>query len=98
MATDLAEFLGAAFGFNLLFHIPLLLAGILTGMTTFAILALQRYGFRPLEAVIAALVGVIVLCYVIETILDRLDWGQIGLYAVTPLFPRIAQRDLASSK
>src|SRR6266571_1672465 len=86
MATDLAEFLGAALGFNLLFHLPLLLAGILTGVTTFVILALQRYGFRPLEAVIAALVGVIALCYLIETILDRPDWGQIGLHAVTPQF------------
>src|SRR3989441_9037353 len=47
MATDLAEFLGAALGFNLLFHVPLLIAGILTGITTFVILALQRYGFRP---------------------------------------------------
>lgn len=86
MATDLAEFLGAALGFYLLFHIPLLLAGVLTGITTFVILALQRYGFRPLEAVIAALVGVIALCYLIETILDRPDWGQIGLHAITPQF------------
>jgi manganese transport protein len=86
MATDLAEFLGAALGFNLLFHLPLLLAGILTGITTFVILALQRYGFRPLEAVIASLVGVIALCYLIVTILDRPDWGQIGLHALTPQF------------
>lgn len=86
MATDLAEFLGAALGFNLLFHLPLLLAGILTGITTFLILALQRYGFRPLEALIAALVGVIAGCYLIETILDRPDWGQIGLHAITPQF------------
>ena len=86
MATDLAEFLGAALGFNLLFHLPLLIAGILTGVITLVILALQRYGFRPLEAVIAALVGVIALCYLIETILDRPDWGQIGLHAVTPQF------------
>src|SRR5438874_4895606 len=55
MATDLAEFLGAALGFNLLFGIPLLAAGILTGITTFIILALERRGFRPLEAVITAL-------------------------------------------
>src|SRR5690606_424601 len=59
MATDLAEFLGAAIGFNLLFHIPLLPAGILTGVVTFVILALERFGARPLEAVIAAFVGVI---------------------------------------
>src|SRR5690242_19875139 len=44
MATDLAEFLGAAVGFSLLFGIPLLPAGIMTGITTFLILSLQRYG------------------------------------------------------
>lgn len=86
MATDLAEFLGAALGFALLFHLPLLVGGLLTGATTFVILALQRHGFRPLEAVIAALVAVIALCYLIETILDRPDWGQIGLHAITPQF------------
>lgn len=86
MATDLAEFLGAAVGFNLLFHIPLLAAGILTGITTFLILALERRGFRPLEAVIASMVAVIAACYFIETILDKPDWGQIGLHAVTPQF------------
>src|SRR5690349_5267541 len=52
MATDLAEFLGAALGFHLLFGIPLFEAALITGATTFAILGLQRWGFRPLEAVI----------------------------------------------
>ena len=75
MATDLAEFLGAALGFNLLFGMPLFMAGVLTGAVTFAILALERRGFRPLEAVITALVGVIAFCYVIETLLGRPDWG-----------------------
>src|SRR5437764_151994 len=86
MATDLAEFLGAALGFNLLFHIPLLAAGILTGITTFIILSLERRGFRPLEAVIIALVGVIAICYLFETILDQPAWGQIAFHAVTPQF------------
>src|SRR5438445_914772 len=71
MATDLAEFLGAAVGFNLLFHIPLLVAGVLTGITTFIILGLERRGFRPLEAVNTALVGVVAASYLIETFLDR---------------------------
>lgn len=62
MATDLAEFLGAAIGFNLLFHVPLLLAGLLTGATTYVILGLERYGFRPLEALITALVAMIAVC------------------------------------
>ncbi len=86
MATDLAEFLGAALGFYLLFGIPLLPAGLITGVATFAILALQRYGFRPLEAVITTLVGVIAVCYLIETLLDRPDWGQIGGAIVRPQF------------
>jgi manganese transport protein len=86
MATDLAEFLGAALGFNLLFGMPLFVAGVLTGATTFAILALERRGFRPLEAVITALVGVIAFCYVIETLLGRPDWGQIAFHAVVPRF------------
>jgi manganese transport protein len=86
MATDLAEFLGAAVGFNLLFGMPLLAAGVLTGVATFAILALQRYGFRPLEAVIAVFVGVIGMCYLIETILGRPDFGAAGAAIVQPRF------------
>jgi manganese transport protein len=75
IATDLAEFIGAAVGLNLLFGIPLLPAGIITGIATFAILGLQHYGFRPLEAIIAVFVGVIAGCYVIETILGKPDFG-----------------------
>jgi manganese transport protein len=86
MATDLAEFLGAAVGFNLLFGIPLLPAGILTGFVTFAILALQRYGFRPLEAVITAFVGIIGLCYLVETILGHPDFGAAGQAIINPSF------------
>ena len=86
MATDLAEFLGAAVGFNLLFGIPLLPAGILTGVVTFAILALQRYGFRPLEAIIAAFVGVIALCYLVETVLGQPDFGAAADSILRPRF------------
>jgi manganese transport protein len=66
MATDLAEFVGAAVGFNLLFGLPLLPAGLLTGVITFLILAVERRGFRPLEVVITAFVGIIATCYLIE--------------------------------
>jgi manganese transport protein len=86
MATDLAEFLGAALGFYLLFHIPLLAAALLTAVATFIILGLERRGFRPLEAVITALVGVIAVCYVVETILDRPDLGQVAFSAFVPRF------------
>ncbi len=86
MATDLAEFLGAALGFNLLFGIPLWIAGILTAIATFLILGLERYGFRPIEAVITALVSVIAVSYLIETILDKPAWGQVLYHAVVPQF------------
>jgi len=86
MATDLAEFLGAALGFQLLFGIPLWVGGLLTAVTTIVILGFERYGFRPLEAVITALVGVVGVCYVIETVLDRPDWGDVLRHAVTPGF------------
>jgi manganese transport protein len=86
MATDLAEFLGAALGFNLLFGIPLWAAGLITAVTTFLILSLQVRGFRALESVITALLGVIAICYVIETILDRPNWGDVALHAMVPQF------------
>src|SRR5918993_1187783 len=57
MATDLAEFIGAALALNLLFGIPLFPAGLLTAVGAFGILELQRRGFRPLEAVITVMVG-----------------------------------------
>ena len=84
MATDLAEFLGATLGLNLLFHIPLLPAALLTGVATYAILLLQRYGFRPLEALIAAMVGVVAVSYLIETLLSRPAWGQVAYHSVVP--------------
>jgi manganese transport protein len=86
MATDLAEFLGAALGFNLLFGIPLIVGGLLTAAATFLILALERYGFRPLEAVITGFVGIIALSYLVETILDRPDWALVARHAVVPQF------------
>jgi manganese transport protein len=86
MATDLAEFLGAALGFNLLFGIPLLAAGLLTAVTTFLILGLERYGFRPLEAVITGFVGVVGGCYLVELFLVKPDWSQVIYHSVVPQF------------
>jgi manganese transport protein len=86
MATDLAEFLGAAIGFNLLLGIPLWVAGILTGITTFLILGLERKGFRPLEAVISAMVGVVAISYVVETIIVKPVWKDVFYHAVVPSF------------
>jgi len=75
MATDLAEFLGAALALHLLVGMSLLQGAIVAGIVSYALLALQRYGFRPLEAAIAALVGVIAICYVFEFFLSKPDPG-----------------------
>ena len=86
MATDLAEFLGAALGFHLLLGWALFPSAVVTGISAFAILGLQRWGFRPLEAVIAVLVGVIGACYVAELVLADPDLIQVGKHAVIPGF------------
>jgi manganese transport protein len=66
MATDLAEFVGAAVGITLVFGIPLFISGLLTGVIAFAILGLQAWGFRQLESTIAGLVGLIVIAFGLE--------------------------------
>jgi manganese transport protein len=68
MSTDIAEFLGAAIGLNLLFHVPLLPAGVITGGIAFAILELQSRGFRRFELAITALLGIIFLGFLYETL------------------------------
>jgi manganese transport protein len=68
MATDIAEFLGAALGLNLLFHVPLLPAGVITSVIAFGILGLQRRGFRQFELAITALLGIIFLGFLYETV------------------------------
>jgi manganese transport protein len=86
MATDLAEFLGAALGFHLLLGIPLFPAALITGVVTFAILGLQRVGLRPFEAVIAAFVGVIGVSYIAELFYANPPLGTVALHAVKPEF------------
>jgi manganese transport protein len=68
MATDIAEFLGAALGLNLLFGVPLLPAGFITGVIAFAILELQSHGFRRFELAISALLGIIFAGLLYETV------------------------------
>lgn len=86
IATDLAEFLGAALGFYLLFGMPLWIAGLITAVVTFLILGLERYGFRPLEAVITAMVGAVAFSYLIETYLDKPHWPTVFYHAIVPQF------------
>src|SRR3984893_1790950 len=87
MATDLAEFLGGAIGLALLFHVPLLAGMAVTAVVTYAILMLERTGFRPIELVIGSLVGVITLCYVAEIFIAPVDWGATAFHTVVPQIP-----------
>jgi manganese transport protein len=66
MATDMAEFVGAAIALNLLFGVPLFVAGLMTGAVAFAILALQQRGHRRFELVIAGLFGVVLLGFLYQ--------------------------------
>ncbi len=65
-ACDLAEVLGSAVALNLLFHIPLLWAVIITGLDVLLLLALQRFGMRTIEAIVLLLIATIAVCYFIE--------------------------------
>jgi manganese transport protein len=65
-ACDLAEVLGSAVALNLLFHIPLLWAVLITGLDVLLLLALQRFGMRTIEAIVLLLIVTMSVCYFIE--------------------------------
>jgi manganese transport protein len=86
MSTDVAEFLGAALGLNLLFHIPLLVAGVMTGFIAFGVLELHRHGYRRFEIAITALLALILFGFLYET----LAIGPSASASVRGLVPHLA--------
>lgn len=86
IATDLAEFIGAALGLYLLFGIPMLPAALITAVGSFAILELQRRGYRSLEAGIAAMVLIVVLAFAFQVIMAKPDAGAVVAGIFTPQF------------
>jgi manganese transport protein len=76
MATDLAEFVGAAIALNLLFHVPLFTAGLMTAVVAFAILALQVKGYRRFEVAIVGLLALILVGFLYDTLRIGFDAGQ----------------------
>jgi manganese transport protein len=88
MATDVAEVVGAALGLNLLFGLSLFPAALIAGAAAFAILALQRLGFRRLEAVIAVLVGVVAVAFALQVFVVEPDGGAIARHLVPDLAGR----------
>jgi manganese transport protein len=89
MSTDIAEFLGAALGLNLLFGVPLFVAGLMTGVIAFAILELRVKGYRRFELAITALLGLIFLGFMYET----LKIGPSASGAARGLIPHLAGTD-----
>ncbi|UYZ33997.1 Nramp family divalent metal transporter [Clostridium beijerinckii] len=87
MATDLAEFLGGTLGLYLLFHIPMIYAGIITGIITFFICYMEKYGQKTIEIIISVLVAVICIAYTIELFLAKPDWFQVGIHTIIPSLP-----------
>jgi len=88
-ACDLAEVLGSAVALNLMFHIPLFWAVIITGFDVLLLLALQRFSIRTIEAVILVLIGTIALCYYIEIFVlpqTQPGFGEMGRALVSPNF------------
>jgi len=95
MATDLAEFLGAALGLSLLLHLGMIPAMVLAAIITYAVLLLENGGFRKLEWVIAALVATISLCYLAEIIIAPPHWADALRHTVTPELPNANALTLA---
>jgi manganese transport protein len=88
-ACDLAEVLGSAVALNLLFHIPLLWAVIITGLDVLLLLGLQRFGMRTIEAIVLLLVATIGLCYYIEIFVlpqTQPSFLEMGRALVSPHF------------
>lgn len=86
MATDLAEFIGAAVGLNLVFNIPMLPAAIITAIAALLILVFQVRGYRPLEIVIATMVFVVVIAFSCEVVFSSPALAPVLKGMVTPQF------------
>jgi manganese transport protein len=78
------EFLGGALGLSLLMGMPLLVGMVITGIATYAILTLQRGGFRPIELLIGGLVGIIGASYLVELFIAPPDWSAVMFHTFVP--------------
>jgi manganese transport protein len=76
-STDLAEVIGTAIGFNLLFGIPLEIGVLITALDVFLVLWMQNLGFRWIEAFIVTLMGVIALCFIVQIAMANPDWAAV---------------------
>ncbi len=97
-ACDLAEVLGSAVALNLLFHIPLFWAVVITGLDVLLLLGLQHFGMRTIEAVVLVLIGTIAVCYFIEIFVlpqTQPSFAEMARALVTPHFRQAGMLYLA---
>jgi manganese transport protein len=87
IACDIAEVLGSAIALKMLFGIPLVAGVLITGLDVLLLLALTRYGFRMLEAVVITLISTIFICFAINLWLAKPDWAAAAAGAITPSIP-----------
>jgi manganese transport protein len=87
IACDLAEVIGSAIALNLLFGIPLVAGVLITGFDVLALLALMRFGFRKIEAVVLVLVATVAGCFALEMLMARPDWGGVARGLLVPSLP-----------
>lgn len=89
IACDLAEVVGSAVALNLLFKIPLQLGVLITGFDVLLLLALMKFGFRKIEAIIFTLVMTIFGCFIYEIYLAKPDWGAVATGTFVPSMPNL---------
>jgi manganese transport protein len=97
-ACDLAEVLGSAVALNLLFHIPLFWAVLITGLDVLLLLALQNFGMRAIEAIVLVLIGTIAVCYFIEIFVlpqTQPSFAEMGRALISPHFRQLGMLYLA---
>ncbi|ELK47835.1 Nramp family divalent metal transporter [Halobacillus sp. ACCC02827] len=86
IATDLAEFIGAALGLHLIFGIGMVPSAVITALASFAVLEMQRRGYRAFETTISAMVLMVVLAFALQTFFAHPDWTEVGHGIAVPSF------------
>jgi manganese transport protein len=84
LATDLAEFLGAALGIFILFKIPLFAAALIAGLITFFVMYLERYGYRIIEIIIMAFLAIVAISYITELFMAEPNFGKVAYHTFVP--------------
>ncbi|MGV3617491.1 MAG: Nramp family divalent metal transporter [Fimbriimonas sp.] len=87
IACDVAEVIGSAVGLKLLFGLPLIAGVLITGLDVLILLALMKFGFRKIEAIILTLVGTIFVCFLLNIVWSQPNWGGVAHGLFVPSLP-----------